>query len=86
MGSVLFKQSKALAEWMKDEQWPKDLPVRPCIGDLIYSNTKRKNGRAIARISAVLFRDGQMIAILDARFDDLIEAQNEYKALFEEHL
>lgn len=86
MGAVLFKQSKALADWMKDEQWPKDLPVRPCIGDLIYSNTKRKHGRAIARISAVLFRDGKMIAILDARFDDVVEAQNEYKALFEEHL
>jgi hypothetical protein len=86
MGAVQFHQSKALSDWMKDEKWPTELPVRPCIGDLIYSNVKRKNGRALARISAVLFRDGQMIAVLDARLDDAAEAQNEYKALFEEHL
>jgi hypothetical protein len=86
MGAVIFKPSKALSEWMKDERWPTELPVRPCIGDLIYSNLKRKNGRALARVSAVLFRDGQMIAVLDARLDDIQEAQNEYKALFEEHL
>ncbi len=71
---------------MKDEKWPTELPVRPCVGDLIYSDVKHKNGRALARVSAVLFRSGAMIAILDARLDNVTEAQNEYKALFEEHL
>jgi hypothetical protein len=82
MGAVLFKPSKALGEWMKDEEWPSSLPVRPCIDDIINSNTQRKNGRAMARVEVVLFRDGRMIAILGPRFDDVEEAKAEYKALF----
>ncbi len=82
MGAVLFKPSKSLAEWMKDEEWPASLPVRPCIGDIVYSNTQRKNGRAMARVEVVLFKDQRMIAVLGPRFDDVEAAKKEYADLF----
>jgi hypothetical protein len=83
MGAVLFKPSKALAEWMKNEEWPASLPVRPCIGDIVYSNTHHENGRAMARVEVVLFKDQRMIAVLGPRLEDVEAAKKEYAELFE---
>lgn len=82
MGAVLFRASKALAEWMKDEEWPASIPVRPCVGDIIYSETQHKRGQAMARVEVVLFKSGRVIAVLGPRMDNVEEAKKEYLDLF----